>query len=241
MNQEVFKNIRLKWVGPVGPHTSVNYADGKAVGIRRPEDIIAEHLSRVEIDRGLSAVEKMKDGSGKLLMEIILDKYRSQHQVAVLDAGCGTGRTLYEIKDSLTHWAKATSESVVLVGVNDIDYSEESVDPKTQAAIKNGEIDYRVDDLTTVELPAQAFDVVFANEVITRNTLGNAAKIIDNLLPPLKPDGVFIFDISEHQWENVKLRDYFDSLLGGYKLYGYAEYKERSSDKRIFIAISPRK
>jgi SAM-dependent methyltransferase len=241
MNPEAFKNIKLKRVGSVSPHSSIDYdSNGKVIRSRKPDDIIAEHLPRFEIDRGLDAVEKMKDESGKFLMEIIFDKYRSQGNVAVLDAGCGSGRTLHEIRDRLTFWAKATPESVTTVGVNDIDYSEESVDPKTRAAIKNGEIPYTVDDLAIVKLPAQAFDIVFANEVITRNTIGNAAKIIDNLLTTLKLGGVFIFDISEPQWENHKLRDYFDGLVNGYKLYGYAEYKERSNDKRIFIAIQPR-
>jgi SAM-dependent methyltransferase len=241
MNSEALASIKLKRIGSIGSHSSIDYdSNGRVVRLRKLDDIIAEHLLRSEIDRGLDAVEKMKDESGKFLMEIVFDKYRSQQQIAVLDAGCGTGHTLYEIRDRLNHRVHAAPASMTTVGVNDVDYSDESTSSKTRAAIKTGEIQYIVDDLATVEFPKQTFDVIYANEVITRNTLGNAAKIIDNLLPTLKPEGILIFDISGYQWENAKLRYYFDGLLEEYRLYGYSEYKDKSEEKRVFIAIQLR-
>lgn len=239
MSLESLQQIKLKYVEHDGLHAVASYIDGKVVRIRRPDDIIAEHLQRKEIDRGFSALSKMKDESGTPLINIIFDKYSKQGQLAVLDAGCGTGRTLFEIREQLELGTKATAASVTTVGINDEDYSDESCSPKTRAAIKNGQIQYVVDDLATVPLSEHAFDVIYSYETLVYNGIGKTTKIIDNLLPSLKPDGVLIFNITESQWGNSRLRDYFDLQLEEYRLHGHSVY-DRYNDKRVFIAIKPR-
>jgi SAM-dependent methyltransferase len=240
MNLERLQRVKLKYKGMDGPRGSVSYINGKTVKERDPEDSVAEHLLRCEIDRGSSALAKMKDESGKFLMEIVFDKYRSQQQIAVLDAGCGTGHTLYEIRDRLNHRVHVASASMTTVGVNDVDYSDESGSPETRAAIRNGEIQYIVDDLATIQLPSQAFDVIYSYETLIHNGIGKTAKIIDNLLPFLKQDGVLIFNITEDQWDNPRLRAFFDLQLGQYRLCSYKAHNNRFDDQRIFIAIQPR-
>jgi SAM-dependent methyltransferase len=239
MNPEAIQGIKLRYVGVDGLHGSVSYVDGKTVKVRNPEDAMTRHLSRSEIDRGFISIAKMKDETGERVTGIILNRYRAQHQVAVLDGGCGTGRALYEIRDQLKLREKAGASSMMMVGVNDVDYSDESEDLDVREAIKNGEIQYMVDDLATVQLPTQAFDAIYLHEVLIHNGVGTTAKIVDNLLSSLKPDGVFIFNITRDQWNDDKLRTYFDMLLEGYTLHGYS-HADNTGLERIIISIKPR-
>lgn len=96
---------------------------------------------------------------------------------SVLDAGCGTGRVAIEL----------ARRGVAVVGVD--------IDPEmlASARAKAPELDWRLGDLATVELPVGAFDVaVLAGNVMIFVEPGTEASVVANLAPSLAAGGSLV-------------------------------------------------
>ena len=96
---------------------------------------------------------------------------------SVLDAGCGTGRVAIEL----------ARRGVDVVGI-DID-----AEMLARARAKAPELDWRLGDLATVELPQSFFDVaVLAGNVMIFVTPGTEAAVVANVAPALAPGGALV-------------------------------------------------
>ncbi len=96
---------------------------------------------------------------------------------SVLDAGCGTGRVAIEL----------ARRGVQVVG---IDIDREML---ARARAKAPQLDWRQGDLTTVELPESAFDVVvLAGNVMIFVEPGSEAVVVANLTPAIAPGGALV-------------------------------------------------
>ncbi len=111
---------------------------------------------------------------------------------AVLDAGCGTGRVAIEL----------ARRGATVVGVD--------VDPQMldTARAKAPDLDWRLGDLATVELPPARFDVVvLAGNVMIFVEPGTEAAVIANLAPTLVPGGVLVAGFQLRP-ERISIADY---------------------------------
>src|SRR3989344_8309796 len=85
-------------------------------------------FSKAEIDRDISAYsEVLKDSEGNPLIGVASVLFRESGQLRFLDAGCGTGRAIFCLREEL---AKMTTElpreAIDVTGINDVDYRSES-------------------------------------------------------------------------------------------------------------------
>lgn len=111
---------------------------------------------------------------------------------SVLDAGCGTGRVAGEL----------VRRGIAVVGV------DADAEMLATARAKAPGLDWRLGDLTTVELPGSHFDVVvLAGNVMIFVEPGTEQAVIANLAPTLVPGGALVagFQLRE---ERVSLEDY---------------------------------
>lgn len=231
----------IEYLGPreAYPHSSV-FSDGKRVRkIRDPLDTVGSYYLRCEIDRsGDLMLREMKDEQGRFIRTLTLETLREQGQIAILDAGCGTGRTLNEIRTHLLFRTKARPEDILTVGVNDIDFSDESELVATRKAIRDGVIQYVIDDLEKVDLPQDKFDLITSFEVLNHNKPEKVVGIIKNLLRFLSQDGLLIFDLETYQREKPEIVAFIDSLLeNGHSFSEYTLYSPLDRAERIFIRI----
>ncbi|HEV2070221.1 MAG TPA: class I SAM-dependent methyltransferase [Acidimicrobiales bacterium] len=111
---------------------------------------------------------------------------------SVLDAGCGTGRVASEL----------VRRGIAVVGV------DADAEMLATARAKAPGLDWRLGDLTTVQLPASHFDVVvLAGNVMIFVEPGTEQAVIANLAPTLVPGGALVagFQLRE---ERMSLEDY---------------------------------
>ncbi len=111
---------------------------------------------------------------------------------SVLDAGCGTGRVAGEL----------VRRGIAVVGV------DADAEMLATARAKAPGLDWRLGDLTTVQLPASHFDVVvLAGNVMIFVEPGTEQAVIANLAPTLVPGGALVagFQLRE---ERMSLEDY---------------------------------
>jgi len=112
----------------------------------------------------------------------------------VLDAGCGTGRTAIEL-------ARRGFE-IVGVDLDDV--------MLTQARAKAPQLDWRLGDLSTIELDA-AFDaIVMAGNVMIYLTPGTEAATLANMARHLKLGGLLIaaFELTPQRWSKLTIESY---------------------------------
>ncbi|HEV2767687.1 MAG TPA: class I SAM-dependent methyltransferase [Acidimicrobiales bacterium] len=120
------------------------------------------------------------------------DFVESLGPTSVLDAGCGTGRVAREL----------ARRGIDVVGV------DADAEMLATARAKASGLDWRLGDLTTVELPASHFDVVvLAGNVMIFVEPGTEHAVVANLAPTLVPGGALVagFQLRE---ERVSLEDY---------------------------------
>jgi 2-polyprenyl-3-methyl-5-hydroxy-6-metoxy-1,4-benzoquinol methylase len=111
-----------------------------------------------------------------------------------LDAGCGTGRMAIEL-----HRRGAT--------VTGVDLDEVMLQ---QACAKAPELDWRLGDLSTIELEGDYDAIVLAGNVMIFLTPGTEAATLANLAPHLRPGGLLIaaFELTPKPWTDLTLAGY---------------------------------
>ena len=112
----------------------------------------------------------------------------------VLDAGCGTGRMAIELH----------RRGVAVTGV---DLDEVML---AQARAKAPDLDWRLGDLSTIELDG-AFDaIVLAGNVMIFLTPGTEAATLTNLARRLRPGGLLVaaFELTPKPWSSLTLEAY---------------------------------
>jgi SAM-dependent methyltransferase len=239
MNPEAIQGIKLKYRGMDGPHSSVPYSEGKVVKARQLHDYIDGYL-RAEIDReGSGAIGEYRDASGASMFEIALAKLGRQGKISILDAGCGTASMLYRFRSKLLLRTLRDPDKIITVGINDVDYSDESSRTQVRDAIKLGDIPYLVANLEEADFSNHTFDIVYCHEVLNHHPNEKAERSVKNLLTALKPDGILFFNIDIRQKDEFRIFLQTGVEYGKYDIYAYdKEYKNKQ--KRIYVAIRPR-
>jgi SAM-dependent methyltransferase len=237
MNPEAIQGIKLKYIGV---HGSVAYSEGKVVKARQLHDYIDGYL-RAEIDReGSGAIGEYRDASGVSMFEIALAKLGRQGKISILDAGCGTASMLSCFRSKLLLRTLRDPDKIITVGINGVDYSDESSRTQVRDAIKSGDIPYLVTSLEKADFSSHTFDIVYCHEVLNHNPNETAEGAVKNLLTTLKPDGILFFNIDMRQKD--QFREFLQTglELGKYNIYAYErEYKNKR--KRIYVVIQPTK
>lgn len=128
------------------------------------------------------------------LLHSPLNQSQSPRPYAVLDGGCGTGRTAIEL----------ARRGIEIVGV-DLDAVM-----LTQARAKAPQLDWRLGDLSTLKL-GKTFDaIVLAGNVMIYLTPGTEAATVANLVEHLNPGGLLIaaFELNPPAWSQLTLAVY---------------------------------
>jgi 2-polyprenyl-3-methyl-5-hydroxy-6-metoxy-1,4-benzoquinol methylase len=115
-----------------------------------------------------------------------LNQTASSPPYRVLDAGCGTGRTAIEL----------ARRGINVVGV---DMDEVML---SHARQKAPQLDWRLADLSSIELHASFDVIVMAGNVMIFLTPGTEAAIVANMARHLKPGGLLIaaFELTAPPW-----------------------------------------
>lgn len=217
------------------PHSSI-FSDGlNTVRIRHSEDAVGP-FTRWEIDRGIPL--DLKDEFETPILQVFIDKLKEQGSISIMDAGCGTGRALYQAREQLLLKTGAKPDDILATGISNVDFSEESEDVNVRNAISRKDINYVVNDLSTVQLPPESLDVVYSFEAFIYNEPEKIIKIIQNLLPALKPDGFLIFNLKEGQRNNDVIDSYLnDDVKNGFTTHEYVVNHKRT--RRMFVLLRP--
>lgn len=217
------------------PHSSI-FSDGLTTfKIRHSEDSVGT-FTRWEIDRGIPL--DMEDEFKTPVLQVIINKLRDQGSISIVDAGCGTGRALYQMRNQLLLRTDAKPDDILTTGISDIDFSDESGDLDVRNAISRSEINYVVADIATAQLKPQSFDAIYSFEAFIYNEPAKIIKMIQNLLPSLKPDGFLIFNIKEGQRNDNTINNYLKAdKENDFTMYDYVVDHRRT--RRIFVLIKP--
>ena len=102
---------------------------------------------------------------------------KSNEELRILDAGCGTGRMM-ELLDQFGI-------------VEGIDYWEEAISLCKERGLKN----LQIRDLNTWEPPAETYDVIISNDVIYISTIEDDMAVVGKFHRALKKDGILILNL----------------------------------------------
>ena len=165
---------------------------------REPTDELGDY-TRWELDRtfGSPSAEFRTDNQPQFFQ--IIEMAREKGSLAVLDAGCGTGRGLFDLKDQVDF---RTGVPVRAVGINDVDYSQESEDRFVRQAFRNGDMEYRVEDLRQTRFDKPEFDLVFSYEALIH--IDDFDQVALNLAQAVRPGGYMYFDLLKEQIDSEK-------------------------------------
>lgn len=128
------------------------------------------------------------------LLDSDLNQTNSNPPYRILDAGCGTGRMAIEL----------ACRGMDILGV---DLDEVML---MQARHKAPHLDWRLGDLSTIEL-GHTFDaVVMAGNVMIYVTPGTEAAVLVNTTRHLKPGGLLVaaFELAPHAWTKLTIESY---------------------------------
>lgn len=202
------------------------------------EDQVGKFL-RSEIDRNQVQMNfDFKDGEGKHFLETAIDMLDRKGSLSIVDIGCGTGRTLHEVRDIvLRETGKSDNpKAVAAIGVNDSDFSQESMSAAVREAIQEREIEYKVDDMETVDLPPNSQDLIWAYEVFLHNPASKVSETIRHLIPLLQTGGRFYFNLTPELREDPEL----SSVINQAKENGMHAFEYELEDwgvKNVFIMM----
>ena len=136
-------------------------------------------------------------GEANLIEKLLhsdLNQTNSTQPYRVLDAGCGTGRMSIEL----------ARRGMKIVGV---DLDEVML---TQAQNKAPQLDWRLGDLSIIELDKTFDAIVMAGNVMIYLTPGTEAATVANMARHLKPGGLLVaaFELTRQSWTNLTIESY---------------------------------
>ncbi len=203
------------------------------------EDDQVGSFFRVNIDRSTYPMSgEFLDEEGTPLLGAAINTLRNNKSLAMLDAGCGTGHTVWEVRDqALFRTGNYPNPDIVkAIGVNDTDFSQESSKKEVREAISDESIRYIVNDIETVDIPLASQDLIWSFEVMLHNPNPKVARIIRHLLPMLKPNGRFYFNITPEQRNDPEISSAIDDAKEN-GMFAFEYEKEKSDDKRTFVML----
>jgi SAM-dependent methyltransferase len=136
-------------------------------------------------------------GEANLIEKLLhsdLNRTASTQPYRVLDAGCGTGRMAIEL----------ARRGVDIVGV-DLD------EVMLKQARKNApQLDWRLGDLSSIELDKVFDAIVLAGNVMIYVTPGTEAATLANMAHHLKPGGLLVaaFELTPQSWTKLTIESY---------------------------------
>jgi 2-polyprenyl-3-methyl-5-hydroxy-6-metoxy-1,4-benzoquinol methylase len=136
-------------------------------------------------------------GEANLIEKLLhsdLNRTASTQPYRVLDAGCGTGRMAIEL----------ARRGVDIVGV---DLDEVML---KQARKKAPQLDWRLGDLSSIELDKVFDAIVLAGNVMIYVTPGTEAATLANMAHHLKPGGLLVaaFELTTFAWTKLTIESY---------------------------------
>jgi SAM-dependent methyltransferase len=159
-----------------------------------------------EIDREIGAINGDYMDLDIDLIQLAVNKARTKGRVALLDAGCGIGLGLIDLKDQISFRAPLAENLIDAWGVSLLDYRNEvdqtDVGWRVKQKLHNDYIQYQIGNLATIPLPHGHFDVAYSSQVMLHNS--EIHPIINNILPRLKGGGSYYFDTLVEQGDEVK-------------------------------------
>lgn len=164
-------------------------------------------------------------GEANLIEKLLhsdLNQTASTQPYRVLDAGCGTGRTAIEL----------ARRGIEIVG---IDLDEVML---SQARKKAPQLDWRLGDLSIIEL-GRVFDaIVMAGNVMIYLTPGTEAATLANMARHLKAGGLLVaaFELTRQRWTNLTIESY-DELTKAVGLKKVARWS--TWDQEIWKSSDP--
>lgn len=179
-----------------------------------------------EIDRDISSYsEVLRDSEGSPLIRVAGVLFREGGKLRFLDAGCGTGRAIFTLREELAMTTGLSRETIDVIGINDIDYRSESRMVEVRRATLSGSIKYLVADLDDVDLQPASYDLITSLEVLIHNDNEKALRIINKLLRTLAPGGKMFFTLREPQ------RTAMSPNLDGLSDNGFSIFERRVFDQ----------
>jgi len=168
------------------------------------------------------------------LQEIIAKMGHMERGMKVLDAGCGDGRLIYELRNR--------GCSAQLTGV---DYSERAIQ---FARIYNPGIDFRLADLTKSDsLPNEKFDVVVSVETLEHIEPSQLTTVIEILMSRVRSGGTLVVTVphknrpldSKHyqHFTEQSLRLALHACCSMMELHGFNRKSYKQLVLRIIVAL----
>jgi len=156
----------------------------------------------IERDSGTINGDFMRlDGYGPIATGIQLA--REQGKLAILDAGCGTGYGLADLKDQISFRAPVPEESIEALGVALSDVRAQSEIPwREKEKLSNGYIALRIGNLGTIDLRPERYDLAYSFEVLLHNEV--VAPILSNVTNSLRVGGTYYFNSLVDQTDEIK-------------------------------------
>ena len=133
-------------------------------------------------------------GEANFIMQLLQAEPVQKSPWHLLDAGCGTGRVSIEL----------ARRGIDIVGV---DLDEVML---SQARQKAPQLDWRLGDLSTIDL-GKLFDcIVMPGNVMIFVTPGSETAVIHNLTHHLTPNGLLVaaFELTPKQWTDMSITKY---------------------------------
>lgn len=158
---------------------------------------------RHELDRDSGCLQvEFGEIDGTSPASIIFENYERQGSVAVLDAGCGTGRQLHDLLEQVQERRDINPDLLFADGVSDHDFSEVSKYADVRLANQMGRINYVVGDLKDPNLlPPNAYDLAYSYEVLIHNE--DPMQIVRTILDALRPGGTMFFNAATYQERDI--------------------------------------
>jgi SAM-dependent methyltransferase len=116
------------------------------------------------------------------LVESVIQKYKGDGSISILDAGCGTGRMM----EICQKYGK----------VYGIDYSTDAVAYARKRGLENVELG----DLNDVRLEDNTYDVIVSLDVLYHSAIKDDKAIVDKFYHSLKKEGVLIINLPAFEY-----------------------------------------
>lgn len=191
-----------------------------------------------EVNRGIATINgdfMVLDREGPIGSSIEMARHLGE--VAILDAGCGSGNALIGLKEQVEFRAQLSSDRIVAMGIDLHDYTYLLEGWMTQERPRSGYVDLQQDDLNTVNLEGKLFDLAYSYEVLIHND--KPTNIVLKVLDALKPGGIFYFNTLPEQVIEV------ETLLRRLARTGWAAWSHdltqesvSNTDTRVFHKVT---